>query len=80
MMMATARSAFSETILEKVKERVGRSQCVAVLADKVTVARRTVDMTAVLMLLPDAKPDELFPSFVVEAPIVKRHDGKALAA
>ncbi|KAF0310452.1 hypothetical protein FJT64_018549 [Amphibalanus amphitrite] len=80
MMMATARSAFSEAVIEKVKERIEEQPCVSVLADKVTVARRTVDITAVLMLMPDAEPDEIFQSFVVGAPIVKQHDGDGLAA
>ncbi|KAF0294904.1 Arachidonate 12-lipoxygenase, 12R-type [Amphibalanus amphitrite] len=80
MMMATARSAFSEAVIEKVKERIEEQPCVSVLADKVTVARRTVDITAVLMLMPNAEPDEIFQSFVVGAPIVKQHDGDGLAA
>lgn len=79
MMMATARSAFSEAVVDKTREWVSRQPCVSVLADKVTVARRTVDITAVLMMVPDAKPDNIFQSFVIGAPIVKQHDGDALA-
>ena len=79
MMMDTARSAFCDATLTKVKEHIEAQPCVAVLADKVTIARRTVDVTAILTLVPEAEPDKLFQSFVVGAPVVKNHDGDALA-
>ena len=80
MMMDRARTAFSEAILAKVKEHVSSQPCVSVLADKVTVADRTVDVTAILTLLPDAEPDHIFQSFVVGAPVVQNHDDEALAS
>ena len=79
MMMATARTAFHQVIQAKIKEEVLKQPCVAVLADKVTVARRTVDVTAILMLLPAANAEDIFQSFVVGAPVVQQHDGEALA-
>ena len=79
--MAPARSAFSEEVIDKVKEQqVEEQPCVSVLPDQVTVARHTVDITAVLMLMPDAEPKEIFQSFVVGATIVKQHDGDGHAA
>ena len=80
MMVATARSVFNDVILEKLKQHITRQPCIAVLADKVTIARRTVDITAVLTLLPTANEDEVFQAFVIGAPVVKRHDGESLAA
>ena len=80
MMMATARSTFHDVILGKVREHVSKQPCVSVMADKVTVARRTVDVTAVVLLMPNAKPEEIFQTYVVGAPVVKKHDGEALAA
>ena len=79
MAMATARSAFCEATLQKLKEHISEQPCVSVLADKVTVARRTVDVTAVLTMVPEAEPEKLFQSFVVGAPVVQEHDGGALA-
>ena len=79
MLMDRARAAFSEAILENIRDHVETRPCVSVMADKVTVARRTVDVTAVLSLVPDAEPDHVFQSFVVGAPVVKDHDGEALA-
>ena len=80
MMMDTARSAFCDSTLAKVKEHIESQPCVAILADKVTIARRTVDVTAVMTLVPDAEPENIFQSFVVAAPVVREHDGKALAS
>ena len=80
MVMDSARSAFAESTLAKVKEHVNDQPCVAVLVDKVTVARRTVDVTAILTLVPEAEPNHLFQSFVVGAPVVKNHDGDAMAS
>ena len=79
MMKETARSVFCEETLSKVREHVESQPCVSVLADKVTVARRTVDVTAVLTLMPEAEPDKLYQSFLIGAPVVKNHDGDALA-
>ena len=80
MMMDTARTAFCEATLSKVKDHIENQPCVSVIADKVTVARRTVDVTAVLTLMPEAEPDHIFQSFVVDAPVVKHHDGESMAS
>ncbi|XP_043200760.1 uncharacterized protein LOC122371027 [Amphibalanus amphitrite] len=80
MMMDTARTAVCQTLLSNLKEHVESQPCVAVLADKVTIARRTVDITAIQTLVPNAEPDHIFQTFVVGAPVVKNHDGEALAA
>ena len=80
MMMDTARTAICQTLLSNLKDHVESQPCVAVLADKVTIARRTVDITAIQTLVPNAEPDHIFQTFVVGAPVVKDHDGEALAA
>lgn len=79
-MMVISRAAFSAELLKRVKHHVESQPCVSVLADKVTVARRTVDIIAILTLVPTAEPNTIFQSVVVGAPVVKKHDGDSLAS
>ena len=69
MMTDTARTVFCEATLSKVKDRIETQPCVSVIADKVTVARRTVNVTAILTLMPETEPDHIFQSFAVDAPV-----------
>ena len=78
-LMPAARVAFHDVIIRKLKDHVAKQPCLSVLVDKVTVNRRTVDVTAILVVVPEAPADHLLQSFVVAAPIVKHHDGDALA-
>ena len=58
---------------------ISKTACVAVMADKVTVKHRTIDITAVMVVVPEAPSGHLIQSFVVGAPVVKKHDGISLA-
>ena len=78
-LMPAARLAFHDVIIKKLKEYVATQPCLSVLVDKVTINRRTVDITAVLVVVPEAPTSHLLQSFVVRAPVVKQHDGDALA-
>ena len=41
--------------------------------------RRTLDITAIVMINPEAKPGKMIQSMVIGAPVVEEHDGDALA-
>ncbi|KAF0311054.1 hypothetical protein FJT64_018091 [Amphibalanus amphitrite] len=47
--------------------------------DKVTINRRTVDVVAILTVVPEAPASSMLQSYVVAAPVVKLHDGASLA-
>ncbi|XP_043231410.1 uncharacterized protein LOC122386354 isoform X2 [Amphibalanus amphitrite] len=77
--MQRFRHAFSDVVLDHVARYVERMPCVGIVADKVTVQHRTVDITGILTLVPEAHCDELIQSFVIGAPVVAHHDGESLA-
>ncbi|KAF0287939.1 hypothetical protein FJT64_013663 [Amphibalanus amphitrite] len=78
-MMCKARDAFHDVILDKLAAIVENEPCVAVMADKVTLHSRTVDITAINLVLPDAPSDAMLKNFVIAAPVVQSHDGDGLA-
>lgn len=78
-LMPVLRSEFCGLLREQLSSFIREQPCVAVCADKVTVANRTVDVTAILAVVPNAPPGELIQSFVVGSPVVKAHDGQSLA-
>ncbi|KAF0292540.1 hypothetical protein FJT64_009481 [Amphibalanus amphitrite] len=77
--MVTARDVFADVIKSMLTEHVSAQPCVSLLADKVTICRRTVDITAVMTVVPGAPPGEMLQSYVIGAPVVKGHDGESLA-
>ena len=77
--MDTFRNAFWQETMISVRRYIADQPCVALIADKATVNHRTVDITAVLCVVPEAQVDELVQSFVVAAPVVKDHGGQAIA-
>ena len=79
MLMRQLRESFSEAIIEKVKSHVLSQPCVALTADKVTVNRRTLDITAICTVVPSAPAGHMLQSLVVGAPVVKGHDGDSQA-
>ncbi|KAF0306494.1 hypothetical protein FJT64_022013 [Amphibalanus amphitrite] len=78
-MMVKARDAFHEVMLDEMKAFVEKQPCVSVVADKVTLNKRTVDITAINLVVPTAPPGEMLVNFVVAAPVVKEHDGTGMA-
>ena len=77
--MAKARDLFAEVMLSMLTKHISFQPCISLLADKVTICRRTVDITAVITVIPDALPGQMIQSFVIGAPVVKGHDGESLA-
>ena len=77
--MARFRDAFSEVVLDAVARHVEEAPCVSLIADKVTVNGRTIDITGIITIVPDAPSTDIFQSFVIGAPVVKNHDGTSLA-
>ena len=59
-----------------------RQPRVTVMVDKVTLHNRTLDITAINLVLPDAPSDVMKQNLVVAVavPIVNSHDGDGLAA
>ena len=77
--MARFRKAFGDSVLSALTRHVQHSPCVAWVADKVTLNSRTIDITAIISVFPEADAGELIQSLVVGAPVVTEHDGTALA-
>ena len=75
--MQRFRGAFAEAILEVVTDHVEKVPCVALVADKVTVDKRTIDITGIITLLSDAPHDCMVQSYVVGAPIVRKQNKMA---
>lgn len=63
----------------QLRDFVQRQPCIALCADKVTIARRTMDITAIMAVVPDAPKDHMVQSFVVAAPVVSDHSSAGLA-
>ena len=79
MQMASFRDAFFDEMLAMIKKHVASQPCVSVTADKVTLNRRTVDITAIFTVVPNTPPEHLVQTLVVGAPVVKEHDGQSMA-
>ena len=79
MQMQKYRKAFSDEVLRCVADHITNSPCVALVADKVTVMHRTIDITAIITVVPEAPAHQLVQSYILAAPVVKDHDGASLA-
>lgn len=77
--MTRFRDAFGTAVLDSVRRHVEQAPCVSWVADKVTLNGRTIDITAVITIFPEADDNEMIQSVVVGAPIVTQHDGSSLA-
>ena len=73
------RDAFASVILDSVARHVQETPCVSWIADKVTVNGRTLDITGLITLVPEAPASDLIQSVVIGAPVVREHDGTSLA-
>ncbi|MEM9152386.1 MAG: hypothetical protein AAGB19_18280 [Cyanobacteria bacterium P01_F01_bin.3] len=74
------RSELAETIKTKLIDFIASQPCVGLAANKVTIAQRTVDITAVVALVPEAPKDSMVQSFVPAAPVVDDHTGDGMAS
>ena len=77
--IARFRAATHEVLVEQLREHIASQPCVALMADKVTVNHRTIDITAVMSVVPAAPAGQLIQTYVIGAPVVIRHDGKSMA-
>ena len=75
MFMSRARTAFSQEVREKIKEHTDSQSCVALLAVKVTVNGKTMDITAVATVVPEAPVGKMLQNLVIGAPVVQNCDG-----
>ena len=75
MFMARARQAFGLELQEKLKEHIAEQLCVALMADKVTVNDKTMDITAVTTVVPETPPGKMLQTFVIGAPVVENCNG-----
>ena len=73
------RNAIVDALLVKLRDFVQAQPCVALCADKVTIARRTVDVTAIMGVVADAPKDKMIQSLIIAAPVVVDHSGDGLA-
>ena len=70
---------FSAVMSDMLQKFIEQQPCVSLCADKVTVAKRTVDITAVVAVVAEAPLEQMIQSFVIAAPVVKNHSGDGLA-
>ena len=73
--MEKARGSFHRQVLTSLADHVKTQPCVALSADKATVNKRTLDITAITTVVPEAPVGSMIQSFVVGAPVVKERDG-----
>ena len=73
------RMQISSVMNMKLKKFFAGKPCVSMCADKVTVAKRTMDLTAIVTIVPEAPKEDMIQAFVVGAPVVKDHSGDGLA-
>ena len=73
------RVAAHEVLVEELRGYVATQPCVALMADKVTINHRTIDITALMSVVPYAPAGQMIQTYVIGAPVVVRHDGKSLA-
>ena len=73
--MVKARDMFYQPVLTSLSEHVQKQPCVALSAGKATVNKRTVDVTAITTVVPEAPFGSMIQSFVVGAPVAKERDG-----
>ena len=78
-LMPQLRLHISDVMRDMLARHLSAQPCVAVCADKVTVERRTIDIVAVISLVPNAHAGDVIQSFVAAAPVVKDHQGGELA-
>ena len=79
MLIPPLRSEFCSLMRTRLMKFVQEQPCIALVADKVTVANRTVDITAILAVVGNAPPENRIQSFVISAPVVAAHDGQSIA-
>ena len=64
--MSQARGMFYRQVLTSLTEHVQKQPCVALSADKATVNKRTVGITAITTVVPEAPVGSMIQRFVVE--------------
>ena len=77
--MSQARDMFYQQVITNLTEHVQRQPCVALSADKATVIERTVDITAITTVVPEAPGGSMIQSCVVGVPVVKERDSNGHA-
>ncbi|KAF0303303.1 hypothetical protein FJT64_024705 [Amphibalanus amphitrite] len=73
--MAQTRETFHHQALIRLAEPVKQQPCVALSADKATLNKRTMDITAITAVVLEAPVGRMIQGFVVGAPVVKERDG-----
>ena len=73
------RTQVSDVMHSKLAGFIAKQPCVSLCVDKVTIARRTVDITAILAVVPGAPLEHIIQPFVIGAPVVQDHTGEGLA-
>ena len=77
--IASLRTQVSDVMQSKLAGFMVIQPCVSLCVDKVTIARRTVDLTAILAVVPGAPLEHIIHSFVIRAPVVHDHTGEGQA-
>ena len=78
-MLEKARDEFEAVMRRRITAHVRSQPCVSVMVDKTTLNHRTVDITAIGTIDPEAPDDHMLQTMVIGAPVVVEHDGDAIA-
>ena len=76
--MRNLRIQVHDTLRDKLERHVAGKPCVSLVADKVTLWKRTVDITAIVMTVPEAPVSHAIQSYVISAPVVVDTSGDVL--
>ena len=79
--MATLRTQIHTVLKGTISRLIASQPCVALMVDKVTLWKRSVDITAIVTALPVASDEgtQAMQSFVIGAPVVADASGEALS-
>ena len=77
--MRRLRTQVHDVLREKLARYVAAKACVSVVADKVTLWKRSVDITAIVVTVPEAPVEKTIQAFVISAPVVVDASGDSLA-
>ena len=77
--MRTFRTQVHDVLREKLARYVAGKACVSVVADKVTLCKRSVDITAIVVTVPEAPVAQTIQAFVISAPVVVDASGDSLS-
>lgn len=75
----TLRDQVHTVMLERIARFINEQQCVSLVVDKITLWKRTLDVTAIVVTVPLAPEGNIVQSLVIAAPVVTDGSSDSLA-